>query len=231
MNSKRLHSMVLVLVMAGFASAAQAELSYDYVQAAWIVDGDIDVGQRGTTAFSEDYDGFAVEGSALVGRNIFVTGQATFAEFNGAPSISRGIDTSLDQLSLGVGGRLPLVTGATALDVYGVASYERVDLFGGAGDGWGATVGVRWQPMPRMEVNPSVGYVDYGEMEIPLAPGGIEVDGWHYGIRAVYAVTEQFSAVLDYRSQKLDLDSTRFSGSVNVDLENEIRIGARLNFE
>lgn len=209
----------IALVMgAAFAwpLAANADISYDYVQASWIADGELDGGGMG----SADYDGFAIEGSALLNPNVFVTGEATFTDADGGG----GGDAAIDTLAFGPGLRLPLATGQAALDLYGTVTYEEMDLAGLTSDGFGVDAGLRWQPMPGLEINPNIGYVDYGEFD----GANLELDGERYGVRGIFNLTDNAALVVDYRTFKGEFSGS--GGSGDADFEDEIHLGARWNF-
>lgn len=194
--------------------AANAEINYNYVQLDWIADGEID----GAGAGSIDYDGFGIEGSALLHPNVFVIGQANFTDADTGP------DIAVDTLKVGAGLRLPVITGPGALDVYGTLTYEELDLGGATSDGWGVDAGLRWMVMPGFEVNPNVGYVDYGKLD----GSSTEIDGERYGIRGIFNLTDNAAVVLDYRTLKGDASGGGASG--DIDFEDEIHVGARWNF-
>jgi len=201
--------------------AANADISYDYIQVDWIADGEID-GAVG----SADYDGFAIEGSALLHPNVFVTGKANFTDVDsGSVGLGGGsVDVSVDTLSIGPGLRMPLATGQSALDLYGTVTYEEMDLGGLTSNGFGVDAGLRWQPMPGLEINPNIGYVDYGEFD----GTDLELDGERYGVRGIFNLTDNAAVVVDYRAFRGEASSGGDSG--DVDFEDEIHIGARWNF-
>lgn len=195
-----------------FAASAQSLINYDYLQLDIIVDGEISEG-----GFSEDVDGFALEGSALLHPNVFMVGQSTHGYFDDS-----GDDASLDQFSFGVGGRFGLIESATsALDVYGVLSYENVSLFGASFSGYGLEAGLRWAPTDQFEINASASHVDYGKNV------GVEIDALRYQVRGLFHATENLSFALDFRFEELEID---FGGGTD-DLDfDQIRLGARWNF-
>lgn len=211
---RRINALAAAVALAAmpFAASAQNLISYDYLQLDIIADGEIS-----ESGFSEDVDGFAIEGSALLHPNVFMVGQATHGYFDDG-----GVDASLDQFSFGVGGRFGLIESATsALDVYGVLSYENVSFFGASFSGFSLEAGLRWAPTDQFEINASASHVDYGKN------AGAEVDALRYQLRGLFHATENLSVSLDFRFEELEIDFG--SGTDDLDFD-QIRLGARWNF-
>ena len=211
---RRINALAAAVALAAmpFAASAQNLISYDYLQLDIIVDGEIS-----ESGFSEDVDGFAIEGSALLHPNVFVMGQSTQGYFDAG-----GGDGAIDQFSFGVGGRFGLIENASsALDIYGVLSYENISLVGPSFSGFGIQAGLRWAPTDQFEVNASVSHVDYGKN------GGLEVDALRYQVRGLFHATENLSFSLDFRFEELEADLG--GGSDDLDFD-QIRLGARWNF-
>ena len=211
---KKFNKLAAAIALAAmpFAASAQSLISYDYLQLDIIVDGEVS-----EAGFSEDVDGFALEGSALLHPNIFMVGQSTQGTFEDS-----GDDASLDQFSFGVGGRFGLIESASsALDVYGALNYENISLFGASFSGFGIDAGLRWAPMDQIEINASASHVDYGKNV------GIELESLRYQLRGLYHATENLSFALDFRFEELEIDFG--SGADDLDYD-QIRLGARWNF-
>ncbi|MES1943183.1 porin family outer membrane protein [Salinisphaera sp. PC39] len=191
---------------------ANADISYNYVQADWIADGEIDLDTNvpGLGNGSDDYDGWSIEASGAVTDNLFLLGEYNDLSFDDAGDA--------DLTTLGVGLRAALNPANGAADVYGMLSYEEFDS---DAEGFGLTGGFRWVPTAGVEINPSVAYVDYGEID----GTSLDLDGWRYGIRGIFNVTDQVALNAEWRTHNLEADG----GGVNadIDLENEIRLGAR----
>lgn len=187
--------------------AANADISYNYLQGDWIADGEIESGSA-----EDDYDGWSLEGSAALTPNVFLSG-----EYNDM-SLDDGDDFETMTLGVGLKGSLQPTQGNA--DVYGMISYE--DLENGIkADGYGLTAGARWVPTIGIEVNPSIAYVDYGEID----GTSVDLDGWRYGVRGLFNLTDQLALNAEWRTNKLELEGG--GSSADLDLENEIRIGAR----
>ncbi|MBZ2187498.1 hypothetical protein K8B33_00170 [Alcanivorax sp. JB21] len=203
----------IALAAVPFAASAQSLISYDYLQLDIIVDGELS-----ESGFSEDVDGFALEGSALLHPNVFIAGQSTQGYFDDS-----GDDAAFDQFSFGVGGRFGLMESASsALDVYGVLNYENISFLGASFSGFGIGAGLRWAPADQFEINASVSHVDYGKNV------GAEIEALRYQLRGLFHATENLSFALDFRFEELDID---FGGGAGGDLDyDQIRLGARWNF-
>ena len=195
-------------------AAADSDFNYNYLSGSYVFADELELDGL---ANQLDVDGVQFEASALLIDRVYVrlSGLSLDVDSN-APDL---FDANLNTLSLGVGYALPLLTGPQSLDVTGEVSYERFDLFDDA-NGWGLTVGARWRPIDRLEVNGHAGWRDYGSLR------GDDLDGWVYGIGALYSVTDQFAVTADWRRHDLELNL-----SPNADLEvNTFSVGVRWSF-
>lgn len=195
-----------------------AQPSYDYVQVDYLADGDM----RGV---SRDYDGYGIEASTDLAPNVFVTGRYDRL-------ISDGSGRNVNRGSLGIGFHDFYDYGGprgTGMGYYGTVSYERLGLrdFVGSrdatGTGFGLNAGLRWLVDPRIEINPSISYVDFSNISGDRLNYG-SPDGWRYGARLLAYVTDGFALSAEYAKTDYDI------GPRHIDFTNEIRVGARLTF-
>ena len=114
----------------------------------------------------------------------------------------------------------------TDIGYYGQVSFERLNLENvpGTGDadsnGYGADVGLRWMVDRQIEINPHVGWVDYGD----LGSGLGDAEGVRYGVRALGYLNEAVALTADFQAS--DIETSRR----DIGFDNEIRVGARANF-
>lgn len=210
----------LALPLAAHAGAPTGDqgISYNYLEAGYVFGDELDVEDLGLG--KQDVDGWALKGSAEIAPGIFVRGSSNSLDVEGPLFFGDG---SLDTLSLGVGYSLPLMTGPAPLDLWGGLSYERLDLFGDEADGMGADLGVRWMPIQGFELNAFGGWRDYGQWI------NEDLDGWTYGVGAVYHATQKLALTADWT--RLDLEAADFLGGSDGDVElDTFSIGARWNF-
>lgn len=195
-------------------AAADSDFNYNYLGGSYVFADELEF--DGLTN-KLDVDGVQFEASALLIDRLYVrlSGVALDVDRSEADAFRANLNT----LSLGAGYALPLLTGSQSLDVTGELSYERFDLFDDA-NGWGATVGARWRPIDRFEFHGHAGWRDYGSLL------GDDLDGWAYGIGALFNVTEQLAVTADWKRQDLELDL-----SPNADLElDTFSVGVRWFF-
>ncbi|MBZ2188432.1 hypothetical protein K8B33_04955 [Alcanivorax sp. JB21] len=214
-NTWRPVTLALASVGLLHVGTAHADISYSFVQLDYLVDGEISAGPDDL-----DYRGFSLEAMAEVAPQFFVTARATSAEVD----VSGGTDPTLGAFSFGGGGYLPLMqNNGSRLDAYGTLTYEEFILadFKTSG-GYGITAGLRWMPLPQLEINPAIGFVDYGSFDFG---GGnkVDLDGLRYAVRGLYHATPQFAVALDFRFERLDADGD------DLDTD-EIRLGVRWSF-
>lgn len=198
------------------ASAQEDGLSYSYLEAAYVFGDELEVDADGLGKEKFDLDGFRFKGSAALTPEVFVWGSSHNLE------VDIDSDVSVDAQSLGVGYRFALVTGPGAVDLWGGLSYERLDAAGSAGGGYGATLGLRWLPMPELELSTFAGYRDYGDLD------DVEVDGSAFGVGAAYHVTQNLALLADWEHWALDGD---FDGGGSADFDvDAFSVGVRWNF-
>jgi hypothetical protein len=198
-------------VQAAMPSVQEDGLSYNYLEAAYVFGDQIDIDDVGDF----DLDGFRFKGSAALTPEVFVWGSS----HNFDVEIGND-DVSVDTQSLGVGYRFPLVTGPGAVDLWGGLSYERADA-GTSGSGYGATLGLRWLPIPELELSGFAGYRDFGDLD------DTELDGSAYGVGAAYHVTNNLALLADWERWALDADFD-LGGSTDIDVD-AFSVGVRWN--
>ena len=192
---------------------------YTYIQGDYIIDGE-------TGGVDADYDGYGLEGSLTITQHVFIN-----ARYDWVDTDNRSLDGNRGSVGVGVndffdyGG-----ADGTGLGYYGQVSYERLaleDVTGtGEGDananGYGADAGLRWRVHPRLEINPHIGWVDYGDVDDDIDLG--DADGMRYGVRAIGRVSDNFAVTAAYESS--DVETSRR----DIGFDDEFRVGARLNF-
>jgi hypothetical protein len=72
----------------------------------------------------------------------------------------------------------------------------------------------------QIEINPHVGWVDYGD----LGSGLGDAEGVRYGVRALGYLNEAVALTADFQAS--DIETSRR----DIGFDNEIRVGARVNF-
>lgn len=194
---------------------AAAEVDYSYAQVGYGV-GDIDTGGNAGSA-EESYSGYNLEASAGFAGMLFVQGAYSNMSLEGDLG-------DLIMSSAGVGAHMPVNFGE-ATDVYGKLSYESFNTDLADGSGYGATLGARWQPSDTTEVEPSIAYLDYGEVENDAGTDVGDMSGWRLGVRGTFDVSERFAVSAAWRSYRLTLDTSM--GDADVDLSHELRFGMR----
>ncbi|MDN5862434.1 MAG: hypothetical protein L0H19_03200 [Salinisphaera sp.] len=202
MIKKTVFPLAVGLLLPLSALAAQ-QPQYSYLQGDFVVNGEVDVGPA-----NEDYDGWELGGSVGLTPQLFVAGEYSNLEVD-----SSNDDVERSYVGLGLHG--PLTTTAQPTDVYAMVSYERLDFGSEDADGFGLSAGLRWLPLPQAEVNPYVGYVDYGDI------GSIDLNGLRLGVKGLYKITDQVALLAGYQTMQLE----------DLDLEEEITLGARVYFD
>ena len=214
-----------LVAQAAVAAAPEDGLSYSYLEAGYVFGDQLEF-DDGTDNDKFDLDGFRFKGSAALMPELFVWGSTHNFDVD-IDDISGGdSEVSIDAQSLGVGYRFPLVTGPGAVDLWGGLSYERLDDAGTASSGYGATLGLRWLPIPQLELSGFAGYRDYGDLDYGDGDDA-EVDGSAYGVGVAYHVTRNVALLADWERLALDLD---FDGGGNEDLDiDAFSVGVRWN--
>jgi hypothetical protein len=150
----------------GAQTAAAEGFSYNLIEGSY-ANGDIE---------GNDLDGFGIKGSWELAPSIFVLG--------GLQNLDADVG-SLDTLNLGVGMNWALSDNA---DLFGAATFERVDNGPFDDTGFGVAAGVRGRVAESLELSASVKYQDIGD----------------FGDAFTYSAGGNFAVGLDYN--KLDLD-------------------------
>jgi len=161
------------LCIAGFSSGtafAEQAPKWDFVQASYMkVDiDDTDI----------EPSGLAIDGSALVGQDIFVMG--TYAALS---DDIFGTDIDFNTMSLGLGYKHSV---NNTTDVYGVLSYEYAEVEADGDDiddsGFGLTAGVRSMVTDQVELSGVISYIDIADDSETS-----------FGVGADYFFTPEFS--------------------------------------
>lgn len=199
---------------------AQADFNYNYAQVGY-VEGEIETGtiarkfvQR---PVEDDYNGYALEASTEFKEHFLLQGEYT----NFAVS---GDEGSMVLGRAGLGAHMAL---SDTVDVYGTLNYETFSTYyADGGSGFGATVGLRWQSSDISEVQPFIGYVDYGDVDTETVPESNSLDGWRAGVRATFKINEDFAVSTDWRIYRLTLAQQNFADA-DVDLDKEAWLSLR----
>jgi hypothetical protein len=177
------------LALAALPLAAQADdMSYRYFQAGYM-ESDIDgTGQSG------DLDGFATRGSIGFAENFFV-----FTEYSDQGLEESGIDVTLKQLVVGLGGHYGL---SENLDLVGRVGYADLTLDidgGGLGiespdeSGFMVGGGLRGRIGEHVEIEGGVVYYDYNDVLDEI--GGEVLVRYHFNDR--WALAFEYQAIED----------------------------------
>jgi hypothetical protein len=219
-------SLALPLAVQAGAPTGDQGISYDYLEAAWVFGDDLDVDGSDLGVDERfDVDGFFFKGSAEVAPGVFIYASNLTLDmevdndFSGAP---RDFDLGLDNQSLGAGYHMPLMTGPSPLDVWGAVSYERLDTVGQPANGYGVSAGARWMPIQGLELNAFGGWRDFGEVGgiLDASPGtDAEIDGWSYGVGALYHVTPKLAVTGNWTRYDLEADIDSGGSDAQADLE------------
>lgn len=200
---------------------AQAELNYNYAQVGYAV-GDIDtdpiVREFTTNTLEESYSGYVAEASVTILENFLFQGEySNFSVEGGQGDIRMG--------RAGLGGHLPL---HDALSVYGTINHESYATYYADGSGVGASLGLRWQVAEGTELQPFIGYADYGEVESDDGNDQGDLSGWRMGIRATFDITENFAIATDWRTYRFSLEQNDVGVSdADIELNEELWFSLR----
>lgn len=157
MGSKDAVVVAVGMLLASTVVQAQAEISYDYLDARYRTqDETLDDGRE------IDADGYSVEGSALLSERVFAV--ASFGELLSDPIPNGGgsLEIELETLTLGLGLRQPL---AERLDLNLGVAYRRSRVEAAQGamresdsdSGHVLMAGLRALPQPWLEIEARVG--------------------------------------------------------------------------
>ncbi|MES1943778.1 porin family outer membrane protein [Salinisphaera sp. PC39] len=212
-GSLRLAATVLFVLPA----CALAAPNYDYVQAtAAVIKGDAEVDDL--AGVDEDFgtDGYAGEISAALGEHAFFQ-----VDHKIVSSDDDDVDLDVDRTGMGIG---LIRRSSEHVHLYGLASFERIDLDDEDGDGYSLNLGMRLTPSRSIEINPSIGYVDYGEI------GDYDVSGMEYAMRVILQFTDAFGLVAAYEGVDYKIDEQGVNDDPDFDLKGQWHLGARLSF-
>ncbi len=191
---------LLLLPLSAYAEG----VSYNYFEANYIIDEELDVDIPGFGSGSDDGDGFAVAGSFAFNETFF--GNASYSD---ASLDDSGLD--LSNLSIGVGARSAQWTGA--VDLFGVLSYEDTEVDSLDDSGFGIAGGLRGLLADNFELNGQVKYTDIGD-----------ADGVGFKVGGVYAFNPNWGVTGDWSTSNLEDDT-----GAEVDID-ELRVGVRYIF-
>lgn len=200
----------------------QADFNYDYVQVGY-ADGEVETGtivrkfvQRPVEA---GYNGYTLEASAGFMEHFLFQGE--YANFE-----ADGNEGAMILARAGFGGRTSLTE---TVDIYGTINHEKFSTYyADGGSGIGATLGLRWQSSDIAEVQPFIGYMDYGDVETETQPGKNSLDGWRAGVRATFKIYEDFAVSADWRVHGLTLAQDGSAvGDADIDLSEEAWLSLR----
>lgn len=195
----------IALLPAVFGSAAlhaADNISYSYLEAEYVFGDEADADTPGVQDM--DIDGVRFKGSAALTDNVFAWGSHAGLDLE----LPGAGESSIDVQSLGVGVNYALLSGPNQLDAWGGVSYERIDPAGSQADGYGLSAGLRWKALQRLELNGLASYRDYDEFDGFLTAAGQDVDGWVYGVGAVYSLTPQLGLLANWERWELDAGSS-----------------------
>jgi len=214
-------ALVPMALGSGVANAAE-KIGYSYLEAEYVFGDKMDADVPG--AKNLDIDGVRFKGSLALTDYLFAWGSNASLNMD----LPGSGNSSLNTQSIGLGGNYTLLHGANQLDAWGGVSYERLDPAGSPAEGYGLSAGLRWNPLEVLELNGFGSYRNYGNFDgfvkAAAAPGTVNVDGWVYGIGAVYKVTPQIGLLANWERWELSAGS-------NTDPQADIySVGARWTF-
>lgn len=194
--------------------------SYNYVQASYVVDGDISAG-------GGDIDtggGIGLEASALFADNIFLRGVFSTVDYDAGAN-----DAVLSDMAfIGPGVRYGRAFGEIHADVYGQLAYDRLVIGGLVADGYGGEVGTRVKLLPGVEFN---AWYRYSRTEFD--DNNADADPQLYGARLLLSLPNQaalsrYALVIDYRDGEIELDQA-IAGGADLDVS-ALSVGLRARF-
>lgn len=179
--------------------------SYNHVQLDFVADTELDVSVPGLSG-STDGDGFDLSGVFSVNETWFVKGNYEALSYDG--------DVDLDLISVGVGGHTNAFTGG--VDLFGVISYEDVELDTSVGtgedDGFGVEVGASMMLGTAIDVSASYQFISYDD-----------TDGNLFRVGGGYAFMPQWSVRVDYLTGDYE------DGGFDLDRD-DLSVGVRYSF-
>lgn len=251
----KIHPGAVVPVLALFCLPALAQPSvdvtansrYSYAQAAYVPQQHFDTDAGNGVNANEEADGFAGSLSYHFVNQAYIFARGDFTDLDSPRGAD--IDGDYNAFSAGLGLRGPLAdtrpdeSDYGKIDIYTEFSYEDLEVDGRLGidnstvksnldgNGYGATIGLRWLAAKSVELNPYVGYLNYGKPDLTLRSEGESVrisadedmDGVRYGLRAVVDVTDHLSAIVGYERSDLEV------GGLDHE-SNTLRMGVRWYF-
>lgn len=195
---------------------APDNFSYDYFQMGWIVNSEYDIDNGDKL----DGNGLDIAFSKSFGDYVFVHGASMTPDYRVGPT-----DVTLsDWVFAGPGVNLPLLRGNFPLDIWGQVSYDRIGLQGLAATGYGLATGLRFAPLPRLELNASVRYAD---TQGDLAGSSIDVTPLIYDLTALYHVSPRLALTAGYRGGEIEIEDA----GVNQDADlSQFSLGLRYQY-
>lgn len=153
---------------------------------------------------------------------------------------------ALNDSYVGVGGetfiKTPYLYG-TGIGFYATVNWERLEArnmnnySGGrvgtaTADGWGVHTGLRWMPLPFLEVNPHAKYRDFGS----FAKNGRDLGkphGFDYGLKLVGYLDEgqHMALTADYTRSDMAIGGDGLAGDGHeTKMRQQVKVGARFTF-
>lgn len=197
-------------------SAMADVTNYSYVQGLYVISGDVDLTNGGTT-HSDDFDGFQIKGS--LGFSDLFYGRVEFSQLS-VGDLDQG---DYQFFSAGMGLHHPLLDEDYGLNAFALVSYKSIrgDEIDYDAAGYGIKGGIRWQPIEMVEITPFAQYFDFGE----VSRTGTSVDGSRFGVQALFSITKAFAITAVYQSTSLEL--THVNSGSNIDFGDSISVGIR----
>ena len=183
-----------------------AELSYDYAEASYVVDSELDAFVPGVGSRVVDGDGFDIAGSVLVAPSFVLDG--------GYTTLGLDNDVDADRLQIGAAYRLAMTD---AVDVLLGAAYDDVEIENPLQDvddnGIRPLAGIRARIADSVELNGEAGLPQYDES-----------DGTDLRLGGLVDVTPAVAVTFGYEWLSLEDDNDR-----EYDIE-QLKVGVRYNF-
>lgn len=190
---------VLLAALLAAPLAAFAEgLSYNYVQLDWMASGDAEAEGPGFNT-DGDADGLSLGGVFSFSDMLFVT--ASYADVD--VDLDSGGSVDGQALSVGIGAHSNQFTGN--IDLFGVLSYNDVELGSNDDSGFGIEIGARTMFTDQIE-----GFISFHTSDL----GDGETEGFSLG--GLYALNPMWSIGLEYQSGETEFEF----GSTEFEVEN-----------